>query len=187
MTDKIGSDGSPTGIGCTDPDGTCFSVYHSCTVPFRIVGDVENGAVSRSEYECESLESMNEGWPSVWFGDNGEEVDASVPGVYRRESSIWSDVDNTLTTVPTRYIEDAGGVCGSKEEEATGTVSSTESPEQYITTTLSDGNETTPAADDNNEELKGGMEQSSVVSSMANPGYDVSFWTCVLFLGMLIV
>lgn len=66
MTDKIGSNGSPTGIGCTDPDGTCFSVYHSCTKPFRIVGDVESGAVSRSEYLCPNYIDINEEWPTRW-------------------------------------------------------------------------------------------------------------------------
>ena len=109
MTDKIGSDGSPSGIGCTDP-GTCFSVYHSCTKPFRIVGDIDNGAVARSEYQCSSYEGINEEWPTVWMGDNGDNVDASTPGVYRRESSIWSTEDYTLTTVPTKYREDSGGL-----------------------------------------------------------------------------
>ena len=38
MTDKIGGDGSPSGIGCTEP-GSCFSVYYSCTQPLlRITG-----------------------------------------------------------------------------------------------------------------------------------------------------
>ncbi|KAL7525441.1 hypothetical protein ACHAXR_001007, partial [Thalassiosira sp. AJA248-18] len=105
MTDKIGSNGSPSGIGCSDP-GTCFSVYHSCTRPFRIAGDVP-----RSEFQCPSVESMNEDWPTVWMGDNGENVDAGTPGVYRRESSIWSTEDYTLTTVPVQYREDAGGSC----------------------------------------------------------------------------
>mmetsp|Transcript_17260 Transcript_17260/g.36414 ORF Transcript_17260/g.36414 Transcript_17260/m.36414 type:complete len:292 (+) Transcript_17260:139-1014(+) len=111
MTDKIGGNGSPSGIGCTDP-GTCFSVYHSCSKPFRIVGDTNNGAVPRSDYQCPSYKDMNEEWPTVWMGDNGENVDASTPGVYRRESSIWSTEDHTLTTVPEKYREDVGGLCG---------------------------------------------------------------------------
>lgn len=111
MTDKIGSDGSPTGIGCSDP-GTCSSVYHSCTRPFRIIGDVDDGAVERSEYVCPSLQSSNPDWPTIWEGDNGEDVDASVPGVYRRESSAWSTEDFTLTTVPVQYTENAGALCG---------------------------------------------------------------------------
>eukprot|EP00571_Detonula_confervacea_P002743 CAMPEP_0172325260 /NCGR_PEP_ID=MMETSP1058-20130122/53536_1 /TAXON_ID=83371 /ORGANISM="Detonula confervacea, Strain CCMP 353" /LENGTH=364 /DNA_ID=CAMNT_0013041757 /DNA_START=180 /DNA_END=1271 /DNA_ORIENTATION=- len=115
MTDKIGSNGSPTGIGCTDP-GTCFSVYHSCTKPFRIVGNVDDGAVQRSEYICPSLENSNEDWPTVWMGDNGEIVNANTPGVYRRESSIWSTDDYTLTTAPVQYREDAGVVCGDGAE-----------------------------------------------------------------------
>ena len=44
MTDKIGAAGSPTGEGCTDPFGSCFSVYYSCTKSFRI-----SGSVPRSE------------------------------------------------------------------------------------------------------------------------------------------
>ena len=110
MTDKIGADGSPTAIGCTDP-GTCFSVYHSCTRPFRIVGDSSNGAVPRSDYTCPSYLSINEDWPTNWIGDGGEIVDASTAGIYRRESSVWSTDDYTLETVPARYREDAGGFC----------------------------------------------------------------------------
>lgn len=102
MTDKIGDDGSPLGIGCTDP-GSCFSVYHSCTKSFRIVGDANDGAVQRSDFVCPSLDEVKGGWPSVWIGDNGEAVDASIPGVYRRESSIWSQNNATLTTAPWQF------------------------------------------------------------------------------------
>ena len=119
MTDKIGGSGSPSGSGCTDPSGSCFSVYHSCTKPFRIVGNDDDGdgssgnvAVPRSEYQCEDYQTLNPDWPTVWTGDDGETVDASVPGVYRRESSEWSDVDYTLTTAPAQYREDVGGLCG---------------------------------------------------------------------------
>lgn len=106
MTDKIGPSGSPSGAGCTDP-GTCFSVYHSCTKHFRIVGDAD--AVPRSEYQCPNYQSINQDWPTVWLGDEGDVVDASVPGVYRRESSVWSTEDSaTLTTAPVQYQEDEG-------------------------------------------------------------------------------
>ena len=88
-------------------------MYHSCTKPFRIVGDLD--AVPRSEYECRS---ENTGWPQSWVGDYGESVDASTPFLYRRESSIWSETNYTLTTVPSDFIVDAGGVCGEKYEEA---------------------------------------------------------------------
>lgn len=115
MTDKIGDDGAPSAIGCTDP-GTCFSVYHSCTKPFRIVGNVDNGAVPRSEYVCNS-ETLDEGWPESWFGDNGETVDASTPFLYRRESAVWSEADYTLTTVPSQFVDDAGGVCGASGQQ----------------------------------------------------------------------
>ena len=111
MTDKIGSAGSPSGVGCTDPDGTCFSSYYSCTRPFKIVGT--SSAAKRSEYQC-SYDSGSgpADWPTAWTGDNGEAVDASVPGVYRRESSIWNANDFTLETAPIRYRQDAGGLCG---------------------------------------------------------------------------
>ena len=34
MTDKIGTNGSPDGIGCTDPGGTCFSGWFLiCDIP----------------------------------------------------------------------------------------------------------------------------------------------------------
>ena len=110
MTDKIGDDGSPLGIGCTDP-GSCFSVYHSCTKSFRIVGDANDGAVQRSDFVCPSLNKVNVGWPSVWIGDNGEAVDASIPGVYRRESSIWSQNNSTLTTAPWQFRVGGGEFC----------------------------------------------------------------------------
>ena len=108
--DMLVEDGSPLGIGCTDP-GTCFSVYHSCTKAFRIIGDVSDGAVQRSEYTCPSLDNnVESGWPLVWIGDSGEAVDASIPGVYRRESSVWSTDDSTLTTAPWQFREDAGEI-----------------------------------------------------------------------------
>jgi len=111
MTDKIGSDGSPSGVGCTDPNGTCFSVYYSCTKPFRIAGS--SSAVKRSDYQCPyDSGSGPEDWPKVWIGDDGESVDASEPGVYRRESSIWNANDFTLETAPLRYRQDVGGLCG---------------------------------------------------------------------------
>jgi len=106
-TDRLGDDGSPVGIGCADP-GECYSVYRSCTKAFRIVGDASGGAVQRSEYVCPSLSNDETGWPTVWFGDNGEAVDASIPGLYRRETSIWSEDDSTLTTAPWRFRQDAG-------------------------------------------------------------------------------
>ena len=111
MTDKIGNDGSPSGIGCTDPDGTCFSVYHSCTKPFKIVGDVSTGAVPRDEYICPNSSSANSDWPTSWIGDDGMAADASVSGVYRRISSVWSTDDYTLTTVPETYTVDTGDIC----------------------------------------------------------------------------
>jgi len=129
MTDKIGNDGAPSGIGCTDPDGSCFSVYHSCTVPFRIVGD-EN-AVQRGEYTCPDWRSVNKDWPMVWVGDNGQDVDVNTSGVYRRESSVWSD-DFTLATVSDQYRQDAGGLCG--EQKTTEEVAETTT---YPTTSLS--------------------------------------------------
>ena len=112
MTDKIGSAGSPTGSGCTDPNGTCFSVYYSCTKSFRIVGS-SLAATNRSEYQCPyDSGSGPDDWPTSWKGDNGEVVDASVPGVYRRESSKWNENDFTLETAPMRYRQYAGGLCG---------------------------------------------------------------------------
>ena len=56
MTDKIGSDGAPNGQGCTDPFGSCFSVYYSCTKAFRITG---SSSAPRSSYPCP-------GQPSDW-------------------------------------------------------------------------------------------------------------------------
>ena len=112
MTDKIGSDGSQDGIGCTDPNGSCFSVYYSCTEPFRIVGD-EN-AVERIEYTCPDWRGVHKEWPLSWIGDFGKDVNVTTSGVYRRESSIWSEDDFTLSTVPDQYRQDAGGVCGKK-------------------------------------------------------------------------
>eukprot|EP00986_Skeletonema_menzelii_P002718 scaffold764_cov79-Skeletonema_menzelii.AAC.6 len=137
MTDKIGIDGSPNGIGCTDPDGSCFSVYYSCTKPFRIVGD-EN-AVQRNEYSCPDWRSLNENWPLVWVGDNGEDVDVATSGVYRRESSTWSEDDFTLVTVSDQYRRDAGGLCG---EQVPTTISDSTTPSE-TTSTLTTSEETT--------------------------------------------
>jgi len=78
MTDKIGTLGSPDGNGCTDPSGTCFSVYHSCTVPLNITGGIE-----RNEYECPNNNPSD--WPTTWLSDDGIVVDASQSNVYRRE------------------------------------------------------------------------------------------------------
>ncbi len=109
-TDMLGEDGAPLGIGCVDP-GECYSVYRSCTKAFRIIGDDSRGAVKRSDYECPTLNNAETGWPSVWTGDNGEAVDASIPGLYRRESSVWSEEDSTLTTAPWQFQKDAGETC----------------------------------------------------------------------------
>lgn len=38
-------------------------------------------------------------------------MDASTPGVYRRESSVWDAKDDTLEEAPSRYREEAGGLC----------------------------------------------------------------------------
>lgn len=119
MTDKVGVDGAPDGIGCTDPNGSCFSVYHSCTLPFRI-----RGSTPRSEYRC----SLPGDWPTVWTGDNGATVKASEPGVYRREASDWSE--GLLLSVPEQYRVDAGGLCGPSGEiyELPAVASSTDAP-----------------------------------------------------------
>lgn len=93
MTDKIGDSKKPSGEGCTDPDGTCFSVYHSCTRPLSI-----NGTTRRQDYICPG---QPDDWPTTWVGSDGTPVSADVPGVYRSESSTWSD--GWLTTVPEKY------------------------------------------------------------------------------------
>ena len=109
MTDKIGLDGTPTGIGCSDPNGTCQSVYHSCTMPFRILGNSTDGAVPRSDYVCPSVNDYNKDWPTYkWIGDDDVVVNTTIPGIYRRESSVWNTTgDFTLTTAPKQYREDA--------------------------------------------------------------------------------
>jgi len=108
MTDKIGSDGSPNGKGCTDPNGSCASVYHSCTVPLRI-----HGSTPRNDFLCPHTNTTTypPDWPTTWTGDGGDVVDATVPGLYRRESSAWSSVGFLLTTAPLRYQQDGGGLC----------------------------------------------------------------------------
>jgi len=98
MTDKIGDLGKPSAEGCTDPDGTCFSVYHSCSVPLRITG-----ATARSDYVCPGQPSD---WPTTWVGDEGASVQANVLGVYRRESSTWTN-DGWLETAPAKYWKPA--------------------------------------------------------------------------------
>lgn len=140
MTDKIGNDGAPSGIGCTDPNGTCFSVYHSCTKPFKIVGNVSTGAVPRDEYICPNT-SSNSDWPTSWIGDDGLEADASVSGVYRRISSVWSTDDFTLTTVPELYTKDTGDICkvgiGSSSSSVSGIVDEPEN-EDFVESNTSE-------------------------------------------------
>eukprot|EP00966_Prymnesium_polylepis_P294430 6799124-Prymnesium_polylepis.1 len=104
MTDKIGTDGAPTGIGCTEP-GTCFSVYYSCTKPLRITGTTPRGS-----WPCLSAPPAD--WPSSWTGDGGDAVYATQPGVYRRESASWSGGWLTELNVPARY-RTAVGMCTS--------------------------------------------------------------------------
>jgi len=113
MTDKIGAAGAPDAEGCTEP-GTCFSNYYSCTTPLRI-----NGSVPRAQYQCPG--GMPSDWPRVWTGDGGAVVDASVPGLYRRESASWSGGSGEphwLLDAPARYRSPAGGMCLSKGGDA---------------------------------------------------------------------
>ena len=95
---------SPTGLGCTDPDGTCKTVYHSCTIPFKITGSIQ-----RSEFQC--LNQNPPDWPELWIGDNGSAVNADVIGVYRREAGNW--VDSFLVDVPAEYrtVDDGVTLC----------------------------------------------------------------------------
>jgi hypothetical protein len=92
---------------------------------------VEEGAVPRSEYVCGG--DGEEDWPQSWVGDDGEIVDASTPFLYRRESSTWSDTDYTLTTVSSKFTEDAGGVCGESANSDNNLVTSSENTtDKYI-------------------------------------------------------
>ena len=114
MTDKESSRGAPLGEGCTDPNGDCLVVYHSCTLPFQI-----NGTVPRSEYVCPNKNPDD--WPTEWVGDDGVMVDTSELGVYRRESGTW--MDSFLMDVPDRYrtIDDSVTPCeGFEEQERVG-------------------------------------------------------------------
>jgi hypothetical protein len=105
MTDKIGDSGAPKGEGCTDPDGTCFSVYHSCTVPLTITG-----STPRAEWTCPNSNPTD--WPVTWWGDGGVSVDAKELGVYRRESATWTN--GLLMDAPEQYRQDAiGTLCSS--------------------------------------------------------------------------
>lgn len=89
MTDKIGSKGKPDGEGCTDPYGSCFSVYYSCTKPFRITGKTR-----RSEYQCPGQPAD---WPKKWISpDTDNLVDASVVKTYRREYGVWDQYTHFL-------------------------------------------------------------------------------------------
>jgi hypothetical protein len=124
MTDKIDGDGAPDAPGCTDPDGTCFSVYHSCTVPFKITG-----SVPRSQFTCPAS-PLPDDWPLQWIGDDGVPVAASTPGVYRRERSEWS-ADGLLLAVPEFYRQDVGVCSSTFQSEA---ASSPVEGEEVITT-----------------------------------------------------
>ncbi len=161
MTDKIGSDGAPDGKGCTDP-GSCFSVYHSCTLPFRIKGD--SNAVQRNEYTCPDWRSLNQDWPTVWVGDNGEDVDASISGVYRRESSDWNQEDFTLMTVSDQYRQNVGGLCGKQEEEVAVVVT-----EQMPATTTTTTTTTTTAATTSSTQETTSSSATEAATSVPKP------------------
>lgn len=102
MTDKIGNEGAPDGAGCTDPEGTCTSVYYSCTQPFRIKGNALNKA---NNFTCPSALPVD--WPLVWTGDRNVDVTADVPGVYRRQAALWTS-DGWLQSVPQRFRKAVG-------------------------------------------------------------------------------
>jgi hypothetical protein len=99
MTDKIGAAGALAGKGCTDPKGTCSSVYHSCTIPLKITG-----RVPRAQYKCPNRNPSD--WPTKWIGDNGVNVTATKRGLYRRESGTWKN--SFLMSVPGRYRRFSG-------------------------------------------------------------------------------
>ena len=71
-------------------------------------GNAMDGAVQRTEFTCPSLDNYETGWPSIWMGDNGVTVDESSPGVYRRESGLWSQGNSTLTSAPWQFRREAG-------------------------------------------------------------------------------
>jgi len=90
MVDKAGAIAAPDGPGCTydGQSGTCTQIsggfgYHSCSVPLRITG-----TIPRADYACVG---QPEDWPTKFIGDDGAPVDASVPGLYRREEGAWAD------------------------------------------------------------------------------------------------
>jgi len=112
MTEILGPVGSPTGQGCTDPFGTCSSVYYSCTLPFRITGEQN---YTSSEFTCP--DPLPSDWPQQWFGDRNERVDTSVPGVYRREAGIWRD--GLLESIPGRYRNTTRSACDLQVDKTT--------------------------------------------------------------------
>ena len=91
MVDKASDEiAAPDGTGCTydGQSGTCALIpggygYHSCSVPLRITG-----TIPRADYACPG---QPEDWPTEFIGDDGAPVDASVPGLYRREEAAWAD------------------------------------------------------------------------------------------------
>lgn len=100
MMDKSGDIGAPDGEGCTYDgfEGTCTLNpggygYHSCSLPLRI-----NGTIPRSEYQCPG---QPQDWPTEWEGDDGVTVDASVVGLYRRETGPFKD--GFVDGVPERF------------------------------------------------------------------------------------
>eukprot|EP00931_Biecheleriopsis_adriatica_P117312 TRINITY_DN92843_c0_g1_i1.p1 TRINITY_DN92843_c0_g1~~TRINITY_DN92843_c0_g1_i1.p1 ORF type:complete len:420 (+),score=37.92 TRINITY_DN92843_c0_g1_i1:55-1260(+) len=129
MTDKIGKAGASDGEGCSDPYGSCFSVYYSCTKTFRIVGST--GASQRKDYACPG--PAKAGWPQHWLSPDSvgaslagaKLVDASTPGVYRRESAIWSNgwlANVAEHNVHAKYRTPAGDLC--VEQQSAGPTSS---------------------------------------------------------------
>mmetsp|Transcript_12742 Transcript_12742/g.15524 ORF Transcript_12742/g.15524 Transcript_12742/m.15524 type:complete len:128 (-) Transcript_12742:181-564(-) len=111
MGDKTGEDGSSSGIGCTD-SCTCFSVYHSCTVPLLILG-LTPRIEMLSSGQSQSSDLVD--WPTEFTEDGGSVVDIDIKNVYRRESCFFSPETFTLTTAPARYCDNVGGLYSNPE------------------------------------------------------------------------
>ena len=97
MTDKIGGDGSLSGIGCTEP-GSCFSVYYSCTQPLRITGSTPRG-----QYSCPG------GFPADWpTSGRATAARQSPPPRQARTAASLRWEDGWLLDAPPRYRQPAG-------------------------------------------------------------------------------
>jgi hypothetical protein len=124
------------------------------------------------------------------MGDNGMTVDASVSGVYRRISSIWSTEDYTLMTVPESYTKDTGDICkvGIGAASSSSSVSNVDEPESDDVESTTAENNVAAMEDEMTVMDEDVLPGETIVSTAEDPGMQASsaaFQDVTHFMGVL--